>query len=239
MKTASVGFHCPECTRTGKQKVYTRANLQVLNRPVVTQVLVAINVLVYLVGLSGGSLTSTGGRFFVDGALFGPLVAAGEWWRVITAGFLHANLIHLGFNMLLLYQLGAILEPAMGRLRFTAVYFTSLLTGSFGVLLLSPNSPTVGASGAVFGLMGAMFVAQRARGIDPFASGIGGIIIINLVLTFSMRGISIGGHVGGLIGGLVCAWLLFELGKVMGSTKSLAAVVAIGAAAFAGCLLVV
>ena len=180
MHQASVGFHCPECTKTGQQKVYTRANLQALNRPVVTQALVAINVVVFLLGLGaagGNGLTETGGRFFEEGALFGPLVAEGEWWRLITSGFLHANLLHLALNMVLLFQLGGILEPALGKVRFAAVYFTSLLCGSFGVMVLDPNSPTVGASGAVFGLMGALFIAQRARGINPWASGIGPLLI--------------------------------------------------------------
>lgn len=239
MKTASVGFHCPECTKTGKQKVYTRASLSTLNRPVVTMALVGINVAVFFAGLVESGGVSTTGEFFREGALFGPLVAAGEWWRIITSGFLHVNLIHIGFNMLLLFQLGSILEPALGRLRFTAVYFVSLLCGSFGVLLLSPNSPTVGASGAVFGLMGAMFIAQRSRGIDPFASGIGGVIAINLLLTFTLPRISIGGHVGGLLGGVACAWLLYEGSRSMGVKQSLGAVVGLGVVAFAGGLLVV
>lgn len=240
MHTASVGFHCPECTKSGKQKVYNRANMSVLNRPVVTQVLIAINALVFVLGLINDPDDALAGRggFIIDGGLFGPLVADGEWYRIVTAGFLHGGLIHIGFNMFLLYQLGSILEPALGRLRFTVVYFTSLLAGSFGVLVLSPDSLTVGASGAVFGLMGTLFYAQRAQGIDPFSTGIGSTIGINLLLTFTIPGISIGGHVGGLVGGLAASWLLYDGGKAWGKQRSLAAVIGLGVAAGVGCLLI-
>jgi membrane associated rhomboid family serine protease len=213
MHQASVGFHCPDCTKQGKQKVYTRANMQVLNRPTLTFVLIGINAAIFLGGVSGGdSLTRARSRLFGEGALFGPLVADGEWWRIVTSGFLHAGLIHLAFNMFALYRIGQILEPAIGRLRFGAVYATSLLTGSFGVLLLSPNSPTVGASGAIFGLFGLMFLATRASGIDPWSSGIGMTIGINLLITIGIPGISIGGHLGGLAGGLLCGYLLYDVG---------------------------
>ena len=241
MNAASVGFHCPECTQRGRQKVYTRASIQALNRPVITQVLIGINVAVYVAGLASSSRNALAGRggFIVDGGLFGPAVEAGEWWRIITSGFLHGGVIHLGLNMYLLYLLGTVLEPALGRVRFAAVYFTSLLCGSFGVLLLSPNSLTVGASGAVFGLMGALFLAHRSRGINPWASGIGPTIAINVGLTFLFASfISIGGHLGGLAGGLLSGWILFEGSRTMGDRQATALVWAIGAAAFAGCLLV-
>ena len=241
MHQASVGFHCPECTKQGKQKVYTRANLQVLNRPVLTQVIIAINAAVFLAGIAYQSTDALGGRggFTVDGGLFGPSVADGEWYRIVTSGFLHAGLLHLGMNMFLLYQLGGILEPALGRLRFAVAYVVSLLSGSLGVLLLDPNALTVGASGAVFGLMGALFVAQRSRGIDPWSTGIGSTIAINLLFTFTIPRISIGGHVGGLIGGLLCAWILYEGSRTIGKQQALAAVAGLGVAAAVACVLVV
>jgi membrane associated rhomboid family serine protease len=240
MHQASVGFHCPECAKTGKQKVYTRANLQTLNRPLLTQVIIGVNAAVFLAGIAYESHDAVAGRggFALDGGLFGPLVADGEWWRIITAGFLHAGLIHLGLNMFLLWQLGMILEPALGRVRFIATYVTSLLCGSLGVLLLDPNALTVGASGAVFGLMGALFVAQRARGFDPWSSGIGSTIAINLLFTFTIPGISIGGHVGGLLGGLLSGWFLYRGTQTMGKQQALAAVVGLGVAAAVGCVLV-
>ena len=241
MHTASVGFHCPECTRTGKQKVYTRANWSdALHRPTVARVLIAMNVAVFVAGLVSESRNAVAGRggFALDGGLFGPAVADGEWYRIVTAGFLHAGLMHLGFNMLALWNLASVLEGALGRARFIAVYFVSLLTGSLGVLLLSPDDLTVGASGAVFGLMGALVIAQRARGIDPWSSGLGSIIGINLMITFLIPGISIGGHLGGLAGGLLTGWILLDAGPrlVKQPWAPLAVVGAIGAAAFVGCL---
>ncbi|HEY9555884.1 MAG TPA: rhomboid family intramembrane serine protease [Acidimicrobiales bacterium] len=217
MNQASVGFHCPECTRSSGQKI-VRPN-QLISRPIVTQVLIALNVAVFVYGLGGGGL-STSQDMTIDGGLIARGwtgtelvgVAEGEWWRLVTSGFLHANLIHIGFNCLVLYQLGQVLEPVLGRLRFGAVYFASMLTGSFGVLLLSPDSLTVGASGAVFGLMGAALAVFRARGINPFDTGLGGAVMINLLITFTLPGISVGGHVGGLIGGFIAGWILTDLG---------------------------
>jgi membrane associated rhomboid family serine protease len=208
MRQASVGFHCPECTKTGAQRVYTPRTLQ--RAPLITQVLIGINVAVFLLAMAspGGELLRSGGQVYADYSLFGPLVAAGEWYRLITSGFLHAGLIHLAFNMVALWSLGAMLEQAMGRLHYALTYFAALAAGSFGVIVLSPNSPTVGASGAVFGLMGAALVAYRARGIDPFRTGLGSVLMINLLITFTVRGISIGGHIGGLLGGMACGYVL-------------------------------
>ena len=149
-------------------------------------------------GVSGGS-----GALFRDGALFGPLVADGEWWRLITYGFLHAGLLHIGFNMLLLWLLGREMEPQLGTPRFLGIYFSSLLAGAFGALLVSPNAATVGASGAIFGLMGAAAAILYARGVNPFQTDIGMLILFNLGLGFFVSNVSIGGHIGGLVGGVL------------------------------------
>jgi membrane associated rhomboid family serine protease len=241
MAAAPVGFHCPECARRGRQTVYTRATWSTLRRrPMATLVLIALNVVVYLAGFAdtaSNAVAGTGG-LVSDGGLYGPAVAAGDWWRVVTSGFLHAGLMHLLFNMLALYYLGAALEPALGSVRYVAVYATSLLTGALGVLVLDPNALTVGASGAVFGLLGTLLVVQRAQGIDPWSSGLGGVLLVNLLITFGVDGISIGGHLGGLAGGLVSGWLLVEVGpKAFGQRWTSAGLVAaVGAASFAGCL---
>jgi membrane associated rhomboid family serine protease len=137
--------------------------------------------------------------------LYGPSVAEGEWYRLVTSGFLHAGIIHIGFNMLLLFFLGRLLEPALGTWRFLALYFASLLAGSLGALILEPNSLGLGASGAIFGLAGATFVIARGRGMDALAGQIGFLIVFNLIFSFSSPNISIGAHVGGLIGGVICA----------------------------------
>jgi len=186
--------------------------------PTVTYALIAINVLAFIAELaSGSSATSRGsGTIIQDGALYGPDVADGEYWRLVTSGFLHAGFIHIAFNMYFLYALGTQLEPAVGKARFAVLYFTSLLCGSFGALLLSPDTFTVGASGAVFGLMGGAVIALRARGINPRDTGLVMLIVLNLGITLIIPGISIGGHLGGLIGGAVAGFLLFEIGERMG-----------------------
>jgi membrane associated rhomboid family serine protease len=172
-----------------------------------TVVLIAINVVAYLIELTAGTggLGGVSGKIVANFALFGPSVAEGEWYRLITSGFLHASLFHVGFNMLLLYFLGRLLEPALGTPRFLALYFASLLAGSFGALLLDPNALTLGASGAVFGLAGATFVIARGRGMDAIAGEIGFLIVFNLIFSFVAPRISVGGHLGGLAAGVICA----------------------------------
>ncbi|HEV2062783.1 MAG TPA: rhomboid family intramembrane serine protease [Solirubrobacteraceae bacterium] len=210
MTATQVGMRCPECA-SQRTPVRTMASLRA--DPTLTYVLVGINVLVFLGSMFGGGGLVGGGisPLDVEGALVGDEVAAGELWRLVTGGFLHAGIAHLFLNMFLLYILGGMLEPAIGRLRFGVIYFVSLLCGSFGALLLSPAAFTRGASGAVFGLMAATFVVMRTRGIDPMQSGIGPLILLNLVITFLLPGISIGGHIGGLVGGGLAALLMFDL----------------------------
>src|SRR5215212_1607432 len=156
MTPTPVGMRCPDCAGK-RQRVHTMRTMYVA--PLATYALIAVNALLFLG--SGGSLGGGGGnKVFSDFALYGPLVDQGDYWRLVTAGFLHSGLLHIGFNMYILYWLGTMLEPSLGHLRFLALYMTSLVCGSFGALLLSPNAVTVGASGAVFGLMGAAFVMQ-------------------------------------------------------------------------------
>jgi membrane associated rhomboid family serine protease len=147
-----------------------------------------------------------GGSPFLHLLAGGGGVAGGEWYRLITGGFLHASITHIVFNMAALFFLGRLVEPALGTVRFLALYFASLLAGSFGALLLSgPEAFTVGASGAIFGLAAATFILARGRGLDAIASQIGFLIVINLVFTLAIPGISIGGHLGGLVGGGICS----------------------------------
>ncbi len=242
MTTTPVGMRCPECARQ-KTQVKTLRGTQ--RRPEVTIALIVINVVVFL---AEGNFTFSGGptgKVYEEGALFGSLkglptlgVAHGQWWRIVTSGFMHENLIHIGFNMYVLYILGQMLEPALGRVKFGTIYAVSLLCGSFGALLVTPHSPTVGASGAVFGLMGAAAVEMRARQIPVMQSGVGGLILLNLVISFALPGISWGGHVGGLIGGAV-TMLVLQLGaRYRSQALALAGCAAIGVAAFAGSIAV-
>jgi membrane associated rhomboid family serine protease len=236
MTPTPVGMRCPECA---KQKTEVRALTGTRGGLEVTIVLIVINVIVFIAEVSSGaSFGRAGGssQIIEKGALYGPAIAdGGEYWRLVTGGFLHSGFLHILFNMYLLWILGQMLEPALGRWRFAAIYFVSLLGGAFGALLLNPDSVTVGASGAVFGLMGAAFVDQRSRGVDPMQTGIGGLIVINLVISFLIPNISIGGHIGGLIAGGLAALVLQQADRRRSALLGLAgcvllAVVAVAAA---------
>ena len=209
MTSTPVGMRCPECARQRTKVVRTPSGIGSGSAPV-TMTLIGICVLAYFAELAGGGSNALegGGSVVGDFGLFGPAVDDGEWYRLITGGFLHAGLLHLGFNMLALYFLGTLLEPAVGSWRFAAIYFVSLLGGSFGALLLDPRELTVCASGAVFGLMAAAFLVARERGLDDLASQIGFFVVINLVFTFSIPNISIGGHLGGLFAGGLAAFAM-------------------------------
>ena len=209
MTPTPVGMRCPECA-SERTKV-TRGAVAPGGRDApATYVLIALNVAAFLIEIAGGSggLNAQTSSIYLDYCLFGPSVAEGEWYRLLTSGFLHASIFHLGFNMFALFFLGRILEPGIGTPRFVALYFASLFAGSFGALLLDPNAFTVGASGAVFGIFGATFVIARSRGVDALASSVGIILVLNLAITFGRPEISIGGHLGGLAAGLLCALVI-------------------------------
>jgi len=210
-----------------------------------TYVLIGVNVLVALGAfLSGASATGGGGigssSLLADGSVSRYAIDQGEYWRLLTAGFLHTGMIHLLFNMFALYILGGMLEPAIGRLRFGVIYFVSLLAGSFGALLFEPTAATAGASGAIFGLMGAAVIVMRDRGVNPMESGIGLWIGLNLLITFTIPGISIGGHIGGLIGGVLAALVFTEVAGRLRASASLATLLAaaIGVISIAGAIVV-
>ena len=154
------------------------------------------------------ALNRSHSQLVAEYGLFGPLVASGEWYRLFTSAFLHASIFHIGFNMLALFFLGRLLEPAIGTTRFVFVYFASLFAGSLGALVLSPDSLTLGASGAIFGIFGAAFVIARGRGLDAVAQSIGVILVLNLVFSLSSPDISLGGHLGGLVVGVLCAFVI-------------------------------
>ena len=243
MTPTPVGMRCPECA-SQKTKVVRGpsggAESGFMGSPA-TYVLVAINVVLYLIEISaggGGCSIPTSNSVIQDLGLAGPFVAEGEWYRMVTSGFLHGGLLHIGFNMLLLFMLGRMLEPSLGTQRFVLLYFASLLCGSFGALLMDPNVITVGASGAVYGLFGASFLLARERGMNALAGELGLLIVFNLVISFTVPGISIGGHLGGLAGGAACAAVLIAGARgILGPNHKLAeyaVIVAVGAVGFFG-----
>ena len=212
MTSTSVGMRCPECS--GQKTTVRNVAASRADEPMLTYVLLGALVLIELGALSTGA-SLAGGRvadseLLSEGGLYGPAVADGEVYRLVTSGFLHFGVVHLLFNGFSLWILGTMLEPAMGRARFALIFFVSLLAGSFGALLLKPEALTAGASGAVFGLMGAAFVYMRHRGFDPMQSGLGFWLLFGIVYSFR-PGISLGGHIGGLVGGALATWIIFEM----------------------------
>jgi membrane associated rhomboid family serine protease len=209
MTSTPVGMRCPECARQ-RTKVKSPIGAPTRTDAPATYAIIGLCVAAFLFELAGGGTSSLdgGGKVIRDFGLFGPAVADGEQYRIVTSAFLHAGLLHLGLNMFVLYWLGTLLEPAVGTARFVAIYAASILGGSFVALLLDPDQLTVGASGGVFGLMAAAFLIARHRGLDQLASQIGFFVIINLVFTFSISNISVGAHLGGLAGGALAGLLI-------------------------------
>ncbi len=245
MTATPVGMRCPDCS---KQRTPVRTMRNIYAEPRVTYGIMAVCILLYLPTFFGGDTSAVYDDLATIGIGQDPNslqfigVAEGEYWRLITGGFLHdpGNILHILFNMYILYWLGTMLEPVLGHVKFAALYFASLLAGSFGAIVADPLVRTVGASGAVFGLMAAAFVMQRARGVDPMRSGIGPLILLNLGITFLPGfNISIGGHLGGLIGGALCALAMEQLLRHRrGNLLPVLACVAVGIVAVAGALAV-
>lgn len=219
---AAVGIRCPD--HAGTRKPAARA---IRPRPVrrapgialatgsapITKALIAINVAIYLIGAAqAGGLNNPEVGIYVRGTLyrhavlFGPWVAHGDWYRLVTNMFLHANLIHIGFNMLALWWIGKPVEQYLGKARYVGLYFVSGLAGSAGALLWSPLTPSLGASGAVFGVLAAMMILEWQI-TGRLAGQAMTWIAINLVLDFVYNGvggnISIGAHLGGVVGGIL------------------------------------
>ena len=222
MTMSPVGPRCPDHAGAKRGPIgggIARAQQTRVGRAVapVTMVLIGLNVAIYLItAVQGNGLNNPGGSLYIKWILFGPFVAEGDWWRLITAMFLHGFLLHLAFNMLALWWIGRPVEEYLGSVRFLLLYFVSGLAGAAGALVQSPTTPVVGASGAIFGILGAMLILEwQATG------RLGGpaltLIVINLGLNFVFNGtggnISIGGHIGGLIGGILVTLAFARWGR--------------------------
>jgi membrane associated rhomboid family serine protease len=218
MTMAPVGIRCPE--HSGRPQGAQRMTHGVQRMSFegagakVTKLLIGVNVAVYVAELiQGGGVYGVGSTIYEKGVLWAPFIANGEYWRLLTAAFLHYGPFHLLLNMLGLYWFGSLLEQRIGSGRFLLLYLVSGLAGSAGALVISPNNPTVGASGAIFGILGAGLVLEQQRDY-VFGGSALGVIVANLVLTFAFSGnISVGGHVGGLIGGAAATLALSRFGR--------------------------
>jgi membrane associated rhomboid family serine protease len=207
MNSASIGYQCPECAGNVTKIINpVRQNkfIPTRQKAKVTKFLTISLVVVYLFQSLLGDV------LIANFALFAPNVSKGQWWLLITAGFLHGSILHLFFNVYILWVVGGQLENIVGSIKFTIIYFVSLLGGSLASYLFSPfGSYSVGASGAIFGLMGAMQVVGRKIQID--ISQITTLVIINIILGFAISGIDWRAHLGGLIMGIFISTLLTRL----------------------------
>ena len=211
----------------------------------VAKTLIALNVLAFVyINRQADSRLGPGGFVRVGPeykfTLNAPAIApCGQWFRIITSGFVHFDPMHLAFNMLILYVVANVLEREAGSLRFALIYATSLVTGALDALLSNPGSHTGGASGAVFGVAGAATVLMMRRGSTFWNTGFGPLLIINLLYTFVNPNVSLGGHVGGLVGGLICGAILLR-DEPTRSEKyvGIAAVLGMLVLAFGACLVV-
>jgi membrane associated rhomboid family serine protease len=217
MIPASVGFQCPQCIKEGarstRQARTPYGGTRVGDPRLTTFVLIGLNVLVWLaIQATGGNRSRVLDAFALlphsavayRNGHFSTVtgVSDGAYWQLVTSMFTQVEVLHIGFNMLALYFLGPMLETVLGRVRFLAVYLVSGLVGSAAVMVFSaPNGQTLGASGAIFGLMGA--IAVLAVKVGGQAQSVLAWIGINLVLTFTLNGISWQGHIGGLLGGVL------------------------------------
>jgi membrane associated rhomboid family serine protease len=168
----------------------------------VTKILIAINGAIYLLGAAqGAGLNNPGGSLYAKLWLDAPQLHNGGWWRLVTTMFLHASVLHIAFNMFALWFIGRPVEQYLGTARYIGLYLVSGLAGSAGALVQSPGV-TVGASGAIFGILGAMLIIEW-QVTGRLAGNAMTLIVINLAFSFAIPGISWGGHVGGLIGGIL------------------------------------
>jgi membrane associated rhomboid family serine protease len=216
MNSASVGFQCPSCVKEGsrstRQARTPYGGTRVADPRITTFVLIGLNVAVWVLVQATGNRTSTlldklsllpASALYraSDGSIVQVTgVSDGAWWQIITSVFTHQQVLHIGFNMVALYFLGPMLEQVLGRTRFLALYLVSGIAGSAAIMLFAdPHSQSLGASGAIFGLMGALAViALKVHGqVQTILMWIG----LNLVFTFTVGGISWQAHIGGLVTG--------------------------------------
>lgn len=234
---APVGQHCSDCVRAARPPS--------AGAPRVTRALAVLLVAVHVLTFLGRD------RLVLGLGLVPVAVGAGDWWRLLTSALLHGGLLHLAFNVMLLVRLGEALELRLGHARFTSLVAAGAAGGGLGVVVMawvtattplvripllgtllatSPSSVTIGASGAVFGLMGATMAVYRAAGLDPWRTDVGGLVALNLILTFAVPMISVGGHLGGLAAGWLAGRTLLPARGGPAGRRRAAGTVAVAAA---------
>jgi membrane associated rhomboid family serine protease len=215
MRSASIGYQCPSCASDSTPVIKGINRNRFIPSQKNTQVtkFLSISLLVaYVFQFLLGDV------LIANFALFAPSVTNGQWWLLITAGFLHGSIIHLLFNFYILWVLGSQLENIVGKTKFIIIYFGSLLGGSLASYLFSPfGSYSIGASGAIFGLMGAMLVVGRKRNLD--ISQITTLVVINVVIGFVLSGIDWRAHLGGLAAGALITWVLINAISLKGKNQ--------------------
>jgi membrane associated rhomboid family serine protease len=209
---ASVGSQCWECIKAERPPTRERVRRSLARPLLATQAIIALNVVAFV---ATAGYTANGNSLMNKWVEYGPSIAINhEWYRLITAGFVHFGFLHIFFNMFILYLVGQVLEPFLGPWRFTALYFASLLAGSLGAVWLNPLVPSGGASGAVFGVGAAATVVMVQRGVRFWDTGFGPLLLFNLVLDkFFISNVSIGAHIGGLIGGAIIGYAMIQTDK--------------------------
>ena len=215
MFPTSIGYQCPSCASDSTPIIKGINRNRFIPSQKNTQVTKFLSISLLVVYVFQFLL---GDVLIANFALFAPSVTNGQWWLLITAGFLHGSIIHLLFNVYILWVLGSQLENIVGKVKFIIIYFGSLLGGSLASYLFSPfGSYSIGASGAIFGLMGAMLVVGRKRNLD--ISQITTLVVINVVIGFVLSGIDCRAHLGGLAVGAFITWVLINATSLKGKNQ--------------------
>lgn len=211
---AAVGSQCFECIRVDVPKRGVRIRQTIERDPLIaTKVIIAVNVLAFVLISLRDHTVSGDGRTSFDLGLTGSALHSGQWWRLLTYSVVHFGLVHIGFNMLVLYLVGKVFEPGTGPVRFTTLYVVSVLAGGAGALIATPHGLNGGASGGIFGVAAAATLVMHRRGVRFWDTGFGPLLVLNLGFDLFEPNISIGGHIGGLIAGAIMAELMMQARK--------------------------
>ena len=234
LREASVGSHCIDCVKSAAPSARQRVSLFARSENMLaTKIIIGVTVAAFvLIGVRDGGNFAGTGRSAFDLELYGPFVHQGQWWRVFSVSLVHGGVLHLFFNMLLLWIVGQLLEPGAGPLRFGLLYVVSVAAGSAGALIAQPHTLSAGASGGVFGVAAAATIVMHRQGVRFWDTGFGPLLAINFVLDFFIPNVSIAAHVGGLIGGLIAAEAMLRARRAGRPELGVAGAIVVGVAAF-------